>query len=149
MVRLLVAAMSIVVIYGAPKTPEIANEQENIAKEVVICPEEDECCFCDGHELTNKERCEELLIKIQTDTQNALDDGLIIEETYDLNIRLTNEALDYLETACEEEVDILYKVVLLLNKDWLESDIEAGKEIDEGFYDYIVEELENISIKNF
>ena len=144
MVQLLALAMSTVMMYGAPEVPEIPNEQENIVETIVVCPEEEECGFCDGHELTNKERCEELLVKILTDTQNALDDGLIIEETYDLNIRLTNEALDYLETACEEEAEILYKVVLLLNMDWLESDIEAGKEIDEGFYDYIEEELERI-----
>ena len=144
MVQLLALAMSTVMMYGAPEVPEIPNEQENIVETIVVCPEEEECGFCDGHELTNKERCEELLVKILTDTQNALDDGLIIEETYDLNIRLTNEALDYLETACEEEAEILYKVVLLLNMDWLESDIEAGKEIDEGFYDYIEEELKRI-----
>lgn len=144
MVQLLALAMSTVMMYGAPEVPEIPNEQENIVETIVVCPEEEECGFCDGHELTNKERCEELLIKILIDTQNALDDGLIIEETYDLNIRLTNEALDYLETACEEEAEILYKVVLLLNMDWLESDIEAGKEIDEGFYDYIEEELKRI-----
>ena len=144
MVQLLALAMSTVMMYGAPEVQEIPREQENIIETIVVCPEEEEGCFCDGHELTNKERCEELLIKILIDTQNALDDGLIIEETYDLNIRLTNEALDYLETACEEEADILYKVVLLLNMDWLESDIEAGKEIDEGFYDYIEEELKRI-----
>ena len=144
MVQLLALAMSTVMMYGAPEVTEIPKEHENIVETIVVCPEEEEGCFCDGHELTNKERCEELLVKILTDTQNALDDGLIIEETYDLNIRLTNEALDYLETACEEEAEILYKVVLLLNMDWLESDIEAGKEIDEGFYDYIEEELKRI-----
>lgn len=142
MERLLVVAISVAMICGTVEIPETQKELA-ITEDVLVCAEED-CCFCDDHELTNKERCEELLVKIQTDTQNALDDGLIIEETYDLNIRLTNEALDYLETACEEEVDILYKVILLLNMDWLESDIEAGKEIDEGFYDYIEEELERI-----
>ena len=142
-VRLLGIAISTVIIYGMSTMQETPNEKQSITEDIIVCDEED-CCFCDGHELTNKERCEELLVKIQTDTQNALDDGLILEETYDLNIRLTNEALDYLETACEEEIDILYKVVLLLNEDSLEKDIEAGKEIDEGFYEYIEEELERI-----
>lgn len=141
--RLLGIAVSTVIIYGMSTMQETPNEKQSITEEILVYDEED-CYFCDGHELTNKERCEELLVKIQTDTQNALDDGLILEETYDLNIRLTNEALDYLETACEEEIDILYKVVLLLNEDSLEKDIEAGKEIDEGFYQYIEEELKRI-----
>ena len=35
----------------------------------------------------------------------------------------------------------LYKVVLLLHRDWLEEDIAAGEEVDEGFDQYIEEEL--------
>lgn len=106
---------------------------------------EEACCFCDGHELTNRERCEELLVKILTDEKNWLDDGLISKEVYELQIKPVNKALDYLETASEEEVDILYKEILLLNSDWLEADLEAGEEIDEGFYQYIEEELKRIN----
>lgn len=107
--------------------------------------EEYESCFCDGHELTNKERCEELLIKILTDEKNWFDDGLISKEVYELQIEPVNKALDYLEIASKREVDILYKEVLLLNSDWLEADIEAGEEIDEGFYQYIEEELKRMN----
>lgn len=104
---------------------------------------EDYCNFCDDHELTTKEKCEELLWKCLTDEKNWLDDGIITKEVYELQIEPFNEALDYLElgTATDEEIEELYKQFLLANLDWLEEDKAAGEEIDEGFYDYISSEL--------
>lgn len=112
--------------------------------EVTIVAEvnEDYCCFCDDDELNTKEKCEELLWKALTDEKNWLDDGIITQEVYELQIEPFNKALDYLETASEEEIQKTYKELLLANLDWLEEDRAAGEEIDEGFYDYISSELE-------
>lgn len=111
----------------------------------VACIEEEEtddyCCFCDDHELTTREKCEELLWKCLTDEKNWLDDGEITEETYQLQIEPFNAALSYLPFASDEVVDCMYEELLLANLDWLEEDKAIGYEIDEGFYDYLVEEL--------
>lgn len=103
------------------------------------------CSFCDEHELATKEKCEELLWKALTDEKNWLDDGIITEEVYELQIEPFNKALDYLELGIltDEEIEDIYKELLLANLDWLEEDKAAGEEIDEGFYDYIRSELEN------
>lgn len=111
--------------------------------EVTIVTEvsEDYCCFCDDDELTTKQKCEELLWKALTDEKNWLDDGIITKEVYELQIEPFNKALNYLETATEEEIQKVYTELLLANLDWLEEDKAAGEEIDEGFYDYISSEL--------
>lgn len=104
----------------------------------------EECCFCDGHELTTSEKYEELLVKILTDEKNWLDDGKITKEVYELQIEPVNLALNYLESATDDEIKVFYKEILLLNLDWLDSDMEAGEKIDEGFYKYLEKELEKI-----
>lgn len=109
---------------------------------IVVEVNEDYYCFCDDDELTMKEKCEELLRKALTDEKNWLDDGIIPKEAYELQIEPFNKALDYLEIASEEEIQKIYKELLLANLDWLEEDKAAGEEIDEGFYDYINSELE-------
>lgn len=117
-----------------PKTEEVTTNLKNEA-----------CCFCDDDELTTKEKCEELLWKALTDEKNWLDDGIITEEVYELQIEPFNKALDYLESgnATDEEIAEIYTQLLLANLDWLEEDKAAGEEIDEGFYNYINTELEN------
>ncbi len=112
----------------------------NVAEEVA----EDYCSFCDGHELTTREKCEELLWKCLTDEKNWLDDGEITEETYQLQIEPFNAALNYLPFASDTVVDCMYEELLLANLDWLEEDKASGYEIDEGFYEYIIEELSKI-----
>lgn len=102
---------------------------------------DDYCCFCDGHELTTREKCEEILWKCLTDEKNWLDDGEITEETYQLQIEPFNAALNYLPFASDEVVDCMYVDLLWANLDWLEEDKASGYEIDEGFYDYLIEEL--------
>lgn len=99
------------------------------------------CCFCDDRELTTREKCEELLWKCLTDEKNWLDDGEITEETYQLQIEPFNAALNYLPFASDEVVECMYKELLWANLDWLEEDKAIGYEIDEVFYDYLIEEL--------
>lgn len=103
--------------------------------------ENDYCCFCDDRELTTREKCEELLWKCLTDEKNWLDDGEITEETYKLQIEPFNAALNYLPFASDEVVECMYEELLWANLDWLEEDKAIGYEIDEGFYDYLIEEL--------
>ncbi len=110
-------------------------------KEARIVAEENYCCFCDEHELSTKEKCEELLWKCLTDEKNWLDEGIISEEVYELQIEPFNKALDYLETASEQEIKEMYKELLLANLDWLEEDKANGEDIDDGFYDYIISEI--------
>lgn len=99
------------------------------------------CCFCDGRELSTREKLEELLWKCLTDEKNWLDDGEITEETYQLQIEPFNAALNYLPFASDEVVDCMYADLLWANLDWLEEDKAMGDEIDEGFYEYITSEL--------
>ena len=105
------------------------------------------CNFCDDHELTTKEKCEELLWKCLTDEKNWLDEGTISEEVYKLQIEPFNKALDYLENASEEDIKQMYVELLLANLDWLEEDKAMGEEIDEGFYAYIISEIEDADIE--
>lgn len=106
--------------------------------------EHDDCSFCDDRELTTREKCEELFWKCLTDEKNWLDDGEITEETYQLQIEPFNAALNYLPFASDEVVDCMYEELLLANLDWLSEDKALGYEIDEGFYDYLIEELSKI-----
>lgn len=117
---------------------------QNPENEVTTVTEVNEnyCCFCDDNELTTKQKCQELLWKVLTDEKNWLDDGMITKEVYELQIQPFNKALEYIETATEEEIQEVYTELLLTNLDWLEEDKAVGKEIDEGFYDYIISELE-------
>lgn len=107
--------------------------------------EEEVCCcnFCDGHELTTKEKYEELLWKALTDEKNYLEDGIITKEVYELQIEPFNKALDYLEEENleEEKVSEMYYELLQANLDWLAEDEAAGEEIDEGFRTYIENEI--------
>ena len=41
----------------------------------------------------------------------------------------------------DEVVECMYKELLWANLDWLEEDKAIGYEIDEVFYDYLIEEL--------
>lgn len=116
-------------------------------KEATTVAKEDYCSFCDEHELSTKEKCEELLWKCLTDEKNWLDEGIISEEVYTLQVEPFNKALDYLEIASEEEIVHIYNEILLANLDWLEEDKAAGEEIDEAFYDYIISEIQHASIK--
>lgn len=110
--------------------------------EVSPIVEANESCFCDGHELSTREKYEELLIKYWIDTDNLLADGKISKETYEIQMEQINNALDISEIASDEEVENLYVEFLLTNLDWLENDLEAGEEVDMDFYNYLVEELE-------
>lgn len=123
------------------------TEIQNPKKDATIVAE-DYCCFCDDdYELTTKEKCEELLWKALTDEKNWLDDGIITKEVYELQIEPFNKALDYLEIASVDEIEKVYNELLLTNLDWLEEDKAAGEEIDEGFYAYIISEIEHANIK--
>lgn len=109
------------------------NVQESTAKE--------DCQFCNESKLTNRQKCEELLVKMLTDEQNWLDEGIITKEVYELQIVPFNKALNYLEVASDEDANSLYVEMLFLNLDWLEEDKAAGEQIDQAFYTYIEEEL--------
>ncbi len=119
----------------------MASVGEIPQEEATIVAEEDYCCFCDEHELSTKEKCEELLWKCLTDEKNWLDEGIISEEVYTLQVEPFNKALDYLENASEQEIEKIYNELLLTNLDWLEEDKANGEEIDEAFYDYIISEI--------
>ncbi len=112
--------------------------------EATIVAEEDYCCFCDEQELSIKEKCEELLWKSLTDEKNWLDEGIISEEVYKLQVEPFNKALDYLEIASEQEKEEMYRELLLANLDWLEEDKANGEDIDVGFYDYIISEINKL-----
>lgn len=101
------------------------------------------CNFCDDHELTTKEKCEELLWKCLTDEKNWLEEGIITREVYELQVEPFNKALEHLAVASDEEIEEIYKELLLANLDWLEEDKASGEEIDEAFYEYIISELNN------
>lgn len=118
-----------------------ASVREIPQKEATIVAEEEYCCFCDEHELSIKEKCEELLWKCLTDEKNWLDDGIISKEVYELQVEPFNKALDYLEIASEQEVKEMYEELLSANLDWLEEDKANGADIDTGFYNYIISEI--------
>lgn len=123
----------------------VSKLQDEVAVQVTTSTEEmdseEYCSFCDDHELTTREKCEELLWKCLTDERNWLEDGEITQETYELQIEPFNAALNYLPFASDAVVDCMYEDLLWANLDWIEEDRATGYEVDEGFYDYIVEEL--------
>lgn len=123
----------------------VSKLQDEVTVQVSMSAEETDseeyCCFCDDHELTTREKCEELLWKCLTDEKNWLEDGEITQETYELQIEPFNAALNYLPFASDAVVDCMYEDLLWANLDWIEEDRATGYEVDEGFYDYVVEEL--------
>lgn len=143
--RKVLSVILMVAIFSSESAIQItyaAQPQSKIVTEVTEEVGQDNfCCFCDDHELTTREKCEELLWKCLTDEKNWLDDGEITEETYQLQIEPFNAALDYLPFASDEVVDCIYKDLLWANLDWMDEDKAFGDEIDEGFYDYIIDEL--------
>lgn len=114
----------------------------------IVTVQSEECYFCDDHQLTTKEKCEELLWKSLIDEKNWLDDGIITKEVYELQIEPFNKALNYLElgTATDEEIEEIYTQLLLANLDWIEEEKAVGEEIDEDFYTYINSEIEKRNI---
>lgn len=120
------------------------------ASEVNNIPEisyEEECTFCDGDELTMKEKCEELIWKALTDEKNLLDDGIVTKELYLLQCEPFETALDKLETASDEEVRYYYEWILYYFYGHL-SEYEAdGEEIDKDFENYIMEEIMSLEDK--
>ncbi len=146
-IRTVLSVITMVAMITSQSTMELnllSQPQHEMLPKVACIQEEeteDYCCFCDNRELTTREKCEELLWKCLTDEKNWLDNGEITNETYQLQIEPFNAALNYLPFASDEVVDCMYKDLLLANLDWLEEDKAVGYEIDEGFYDYIVEEL--------
>lgn len=105
------------------------------------------CTFCDGDELTMREKCEELIWKALTDEKNLLDDGIISEEIYTIQCAPFEKALDELETATDEEVEERYKWILVYFFDEL-SEYEAdGEEIDKNFQEYIIDEIKTLEDK--
>lgn len=149
-IRTVLSVITMVAMISSQSAIEInllSQPQHEMVTQVACIEEgepEDYCCFCDDRELTTREKCEELLWKCLTDEKNWLDDGEITEETYQLQIEPFNAALNYLPFASDEVVDCMYEELLLANLDWLEEDKAIGYEIDEGFYDYLVEELSKI-----
>lgn len=107
----------------------------------------DACCtFCDGDELTIKEKYEELIVKALTDEKNMLDDGIITEHVYNLQCEPFEKALDSLENATDEEIEEGYKSILIYFFDQT-SEYEAdGEEIDEEFLQYIMDEIEAMEL---
>lgn len=105
------------------------------------------CTFCDGDELTIKEKCEELICKALIDEKNLLDDGIISKEVYTIQCAPFEQALNELETATDEQVLERYEWILVYFFDEL-SEYEAdGEEIDEDFQEYIIDEIETLENK--
>ena len=121
-----------------------------ISTHVIACEvsenESDCCTFCDGNELTIKEKCEELLVKALTDEKNLLDDGFISEEVYKLQCAPFEVALDELETATDEETKEIYKWILIYSFEYLAEYEAEGEEIDKDFYNYIEEECKKVGL---
>lgn len=147
-IRTVLSIVAMVAVFSAENTTSqlnlVSRSQQKVVAEVasIETTETDEyCCFCDDHELTTREKCEELLWKCLTDEKNWLEDGKITKETYELQIEPFNAALNYLPFASDAVVDCMYEDLLWANLDWLEEDMAFGYEVDEGFYEYIIEEL--------
>lgn len=105
------------------------------------------CTFCDGDELTMREKCEELIWKALTDEKNLLDEGIVSEEIYTIQCAPFEEALDELETATDEEVEERYKWILIYFFDELAEYEADGEEVDEEFLYYIRKEIETLETK--
>lgn len=106
-----------------------------------------ECPFCDGDELTLKEKYEELIVKALIDEKNLLDDGFITKEVYRLQCKPFEEALNSLETVTEEEIKEGYQSILLYFFDQLSEEEAAGEAIDEGFLQYVIEQMEEQEVE--
>ena len=91
--------------------------------------EEDGCSFCDGDELTLREKCEELLYKVLIDEKNLLDDGIITEEVYYLQCEPFEKWLDRLETLPEEELQEEYIAILEYHLDKIAEEWADGEEV--------------------
>lgn len=125
-----------------------------LVPQTVVCAEEvedglaEECCpFCDGDELTLKEKYEELLVKALTDEKNLLDDGYITKEVYRLQCKPFKKALKKLDRATDEEVLEGYKWILCYFLNETLEEEAAGEEIDEDFLTYILEEMEAYDVE--
>lgn len=125
-----------------------------LVPQTVVCAEEvengleRECCpFCDGDELTTKQKYEELLVKALTDEKNLLDDGYITKEVYKLQCEPFEEALYSLESATDEEVLEGYKDILCYFLDEILEEEATGEAIDQDFLDYILEEMEKYEVE--
>ena len=101
-----------------------------------------QCPFCDGDELTLKEKYEELLVKALIDADNLLDDGFITKELHRLQCKPFEEALNSLESATEEEIKEGYQSILLYFFDQLSEEEATGEAIDEEFLQYVIEQME-------
>lgn len=109
--------------------------------------QEEECPFCDGDELTVKEKYEELLVKALTDEQNMLDDGIITKEVYCLQCKPFEKALKQLNNATEEEILEGYQSILLYFYDETMEEEAGGEEIDKEFLQYIEEQMEQYAVE--
>ena len=100
--------------------------------------------FCDSNELTMKEKCEELVVKALTDEKNLLDDGIITKEVYKLQCEPFEKIFDELEYSSEEQILETYEQILLYHFDQLSEYEACGEEIDEEFWNYIIEEIDTL-----
>ncbi len=103
--------------------------------------EEEDCHFCDGEELTLKEKCEELIVKALTDEANLLADGYISKEVYLLQCEPFEEALDRIEVASEKELLEEYQSILLYHFDEICEEEADGMDVDVEFFNYILLEI--------
>lgn len=125
----------------------VVNVQTICSEEIPEDSYEEDCAFCDGHELTMKEKYEELIVKALIDEKNLLDDGIITKEVYSLQCEPFEKALDDLESATDEEILEDYKAILIYFFDQL-SEYEAdGEEIDKGFEEYIIGEIKSLELE--
>lgn len=125
----------------------VVNVQTICSEEIPEDSYEEDCAFCDGHELTMKEKYEELIVKALIDEKNLLDDGIITKEVYSLQCEPFEKALDDLESATDEEILEGYKSILIYFFDQL-SEYEAdGEEIDKGFEEYIMGEIKSLELE--
>ncbi len=105
---------------------------------------QEDCTFCDSNELTMKEKCEELVVKALTDEKNLLDDGIITKEVYKLQCEPFEKIFDELEYSSEEQILETYEQILLYHFDQLSEYEACGEEIDEEFWNYIIEEIDTL-----
>ena len=137
--RILQVVLLVVILLATnPQTVISATQNENT----------EECTFCQEHELTIKEKCEELYIKALIDEDIMLQEGVITEEVYKLQCEPFEEALDKLENSTEEETLESYKSILEYFFCELSEYEAEGEEIDKQFYDYILEEIEKVGLKD-
>lgn len=137
--RTLFTLMTITLLLGVSPSVAYAKGPENNFDG--ICP------FCDGDELTLKEKYEELIVKALIDAENRLDDGFITKEVYLLQCEPFEKALDSLDSATEEEIRKGYESILIYFFDELSEEEAEGEEIDEEFLQYLLEQLEEYEVQ--